>query len=122
VPDTAQRALNDFCSPGSGRAQTNGAGADQPPQCRLRCGAAGPVLGLLVLALIGLGFCSFLASSTWTGTYYCADGAADDGPPPAEDGLTDLIQAITFQRSSGDLITVPMAGIGPTTFSLPLRL
>src|SRR5262249_918929 len=62
---------------------------------------------------------------------YCADGAAGgadgaaeaDGPapPPAEDGLTDLIQAMTFQMSSGALRTVPIGGIGPTTFSEPFR-
>jgi hypothetical protein len=54
-----------------------------------------------------------------------ADGAADaDGaaPPPADDGLIDLIQAITFQTLSESLSTTPIGGIGPTTFSLPLRV
>ena len=41
---------------------------------------------------------------------------------PAEDGLTDLIQAMIFHMSSSDLTTVPIGGIGPTTFSEPLRL
>jgi hypothetical protein len=53
------------------------------------------------------------------------DGAADaDGvaPPPADDGLTDLIQAITFHTLSESLSTPPIGGIGPTTFSLPLRV
>jgi hypothetical protein len=43
-----------------------------------------------------------------------ADGAADaDGaaPPPAEDGLIDLIQAITFQTLSESLSTPPIGGI-----------
>jgi len=77
---------------------------------------------VLVVKLSVLAFARFSLRAPGLAHNYCADGAADDGPPPAEDGLTDLIQAITFQRSSGDLITVPMAGIGPTTFSLPLRL
>lgn len=34
-----------------GQRADDGAGADQPPQRRLRCGAAGPALALLVLAL-----------------------------------------------------------------------
>ena len=55
VPETAQRAVNDFCSPGLGQVADDGAGADQLPQRRLRCGAAGPALALLVLALsVGL--------------------------------------------------------------------
>ena len=38
-----------------GQVADDGAGADQPPQRRLRCGAAGPALALLVLALsVGL--------------------------------------------------------------------
>ncbi len=48
-----------------------------------------------------------------------ADGAV---PPPADDGLTDLIQAITFHTLSESLSTPPIGGIGPTTFSLPLRV
>ena len=35
---------------------------------------------------------------------------------------TDLIQAMIFHRSSSVLITSPKGGIGPTTFSEPLRL
>jgi hypothetical protein len=41
--------------------------------------------------------------------------------PSAEDGLTDLIQAMIFHTSSLDLTIPPMGGIGPTTFSDPLR-
>ena len=58
---------------------------------------------------------------------YCGAGApvgaadAEEGAP-AEDGFTDLIQAMIFQRSSSDFTTVPIGGIGPTTFSEPLRL
>jgi hypothetical protein len=47
--------------------------------------------------------------------------AVDADEPPAEDGLTDLIQAMIFHRSSLDLTIPPKAGIGPTTFSDPLR-
>src|SRR5262245_13341158 len=46
---------------------------------------------------------------------------ADAAGPSAEDGLTDLIQAMIFHTSSLDLTTPPMGGIGPTTFSDPLR-
>jgi len=49
-------------------------------------------------------------------------GAAEADEPPAEDGFTDLIQAMIFHRSSSDLTMVPMGGMGPTTFSDPLRL
>jgi hypothetical protein len=40
----------------------------------------------------------------------------------AELGLTDLIQVITFQRSSEVLKMVPKGGIGPTTTSCLTRL
>ena len=40
----------------------------------------------------------------------------------AEDGFTERIQAMIFHRSSSLFTTLPMAGIGPTTFSEPLRL
>ena len=39
----------------------------------------------------------------------------------ADDGLTERIQAMIFHMSSSDLTISPMAGIGPTTFSEPLR-
>ena len=39
----------------------------------------------------------------------------------AEDGLTERIQAMIFHMSSSVLTISPMAGIGPTTFSEPLR-
>jgi Resolvase, N terminal domain len=40
---------------------------------------------------------------------------------PPEVGFTDLIQAMTFHRSSTVLIVSPNGGIGPTTNSEPLR-
>ena len=46
--------------------------------------------------------------------------AADADEP--EDGLTDLIQAMIFHISSSDLTMLPKGGIGPTTFSEPLRV
>ena len=50
-------------------------------------------------------------------------GAAEaEGLLPAEEGFTDLIQAMIFHRSSSDFTTVPIGGIGPTTLSEPLRL
>ena len=39
----------------------------------------------------------------------------------AEDGLTERIQAMIFHRSSSLFTIPPIAGIGPTTFSDPLR-
>jgi hypothetical protein len=58
-----------------------------------------------------LDFARFSLRAPGLANHYCADGAADDGPPPAEDGLTDLIQAITFQRSSGVEAPLPMGRI-----------
>src|SRR5262245_27171884 len=46
---------------------------------------------------------------------------ADADEPSAEVGLTDLIQAMIFHTSSSDLTIPPKGGIGPTTFSDPLR-
>ena len=51
-------------------------------------------------------------------TVYCAE--ADESL--AESGFTDLIQAMIFHMSSSDLTIWPKGGIGPTTFSEPLRL
>ena len=57
---------------------------------------------------------------------YCGAGAVGvaeaDGDAPAEDGFTDRIHAMIFHMSSSDLTMVPIGGIGPTTFSEPLRL
>jgi len=53
--------------------------------------------------------------------FACYCGAAD-AEEPAEDGFTDLIQAMIFHMSSSDLTISPIGGIGPTTFSEPLRL
>ena len=39
----------------------------------------------------------------------------------AEDGLTERIQAMIFHMSSSVFTISPIAGIGPTTFSEPLR-
>jgi hypothetical protein len=54
------------------------------------------------------GCCPWMPGSrpgmTWvfmTFSPYCGAGALEDGPP-AEDGFTDLIQAMIFHRSSSD--------------------
>ena len=47
----------------------------------------------------------------WSGRSY---GAADVEFPSAEDRLMDLIQAMSFHRSSLDLMICPKGGIGPT--------
>jgi hypothetical protein len=55
---------------------------------------------------------------------YCGGGGdpAEAEEEEAEDGFTERIQAMIFHRSSSLFTTPPMAGIGPTTFSEPLRL
>src|SRR5262245_35928505 len=53
--------------------------------------------------------------------HYSAGGAVS-ADAEAEEGFTERIQAMIFHRSSSLFTTLPMAGIGPTTFSEPLRL
>jgi hypothetical protein len=62
------------------------------------------------------------AEGVWCDETYCGGGEAEAEELPAEEGFTDLIQAMIFHMSSSDLMTVPICGIGPTTFSEPLRL
>jgi hypothetical protein len=51
---------------------------------------------------------------------YCA-GGAPSALAEADDGLTERIQAMIFHMSSSVFTISPMAGIGPTTLSEPLR-
>jgi hypothetical protein len=48
--------------------------------------------------------------------------SADADEPPAESAFTDLMKAMIFHISSSDLTISPNGGMGPTTFSDPLRL
>ena len=51
------------------------------------------------------------AEGVWCDETYCGGGEAEAEEPPAEEGFTDLIQAMIFQRSSSVLIISPKGGI-----------